>query len=661
MDYPHLFSPFRIKNTVFRNRIFAAPNSTKHKSPLGFPEEMELALFESRAMGGAAVVTTGNSSVTERWRDQSRSRSLGFEDPDGQATLSELALGIRRHGAVASVELNHPGPMAMPVHSGGRDPIGPMDFVRGDGVHVQAMDESMIEDAIESFAKAARYAQECHFQMCMIHGGHGWLISSFLSAHGNQRTDRWGGSTENRARLAIAICDRIHQVCGEDFLIEFRMSGNEFVEGGMTVEEAIRIAKLLEGHVDLLHISAAGLSTAHHNNQEAHDPKTAAAIWSNCPTPHIIQPQGCYVPIAEAIKKAGVKTPIVTVGAITTPEMAEEIIADGKADFVAMARALIADPELPKKAKAGQREEITPCIRCDKCNDRRVSRLCTVNPSMGRYIRHYYTDKPVESKRVAVIGGGPGGMEAAITAAKRGHDVTLYEKESVLGGKLNQISREYLKREMVPYRDFLVRETNKRVHVVLNARVTHEMLATEGYDWLILAVGAAPVIPPIPGVDRPNVYHALQARDEGTVLGDTVAIIGGGVAGCELAWELAREGKQVHLIEQLPTLALERDKVCRNYNMPILAGIQADLRIQIHCSTSCRCITDSGVEVAGADGTVRMLPADSVLLSVGLRPEQDTVDTLWSAAPNCVPIGDCVQPRFIMDAVSEGFFAAMDL
>ena len=660
MEFPHIFSPYRVKNTVFRNRIMAAPNGTKHKTPEGFPQEFEIAVFESRAKGGSAQVTTGSARVTNKYSDQARSKSLDLENPDGQPALTEVALAIRRHGAVASIELNHSGPLSVPANSGGRLPVGPTAYVRSDGISVSEMDGVMIAEAIEDFGKAAAFAKQCYFETCMIHGGHGWLVSSFLSPKSNTRTDEWGGSPENRVRLAVEICKRIREMCGDGFLIEFRLTGDEFASGGITAEDAVIYAKLLEDHIDILHVSASGISTAHHNPNEAINDAGASAIWENCPTPHILQQQGCYVHLADAIKKSGVKTPIVTVGAITTPEMAEEIIASGKADFVAMARALIADPDLPRKAKRGCRDDIIPCIRCEKCNDRHVTRQCTVNPQMGRFIRQLYMNRTPTPQKVAIIGGGPGGMQAAITAAEQGHDVTLYEKSGALGGLLTPLSKEFLKREMVPYRDYLTKKATASAKIILNTEATADILKRENYEYIIAAVGGIPIIPNIPGSDSANILSAIQIRDECVSLGKTVSVIGGGMAGCEIAYELAEEGHKVMLIERLATLFPARDRVSRNYSMPIFVRLIAHENVTIHTNT--QCLSFYGKEIRlKKDNNKFTAHSDTVIMAVGVKPNCSVVDSLWGTAPEFRAVGDCLNPGTILSAVSEAYFAAMDI
>jgi len=662
MDYPNLFKPMRIKNTRFRNRILNAPNGTKHKTYEGFPVEFEIALYEARAKGGVAQVTTGNTSVTRKYTDLLPGVSLNLEDPNGQPALTEVALAVKRAGAVPSVELNHPGALAQPHLSGGRNPIGPMGYVRPDGVEVIAMDKALIDEAAEDFANAALYAKQCGFEMCMVHGGHGWLIHSFLSPLTNRRTDEYGGSHENRARFAIEVCDRIRQKCGDDFLIEFRISACEFIEGGLTADDCVKFAHLLEDHIDLIHVSAAGLTLANHAQEyrpQSYD--ELATQFMSSPSPHVMNPEGLYVQYAEAVKKSGVKVPVVAVGAIDTPELAEEIIASGKADFVAVARSLIADPEWPNKARRGQREEITPCIRCEKCRSFHYYRQCSVNPREGRYQRLLYMSPLPAKKRVAVIGGGVGGMQAALTAAERGHEVTLFEKAPELGGVLAFFGKEdYLKRELVRYRDSQIAKVLKKVDVRLNTEVTRDMLRDAGYDVIIIAAGAKQSVPPIPGIDGANVKSAIELGDH-SCLGNNVVVIGGGMTGCETTFDLALEGRNVTLVEMTDALFPERDTQTKKYSMPVFVRISRDENVRILRSTLCSEITAEGVKVRHADGTEEFIKADSVVYSAGAKPETKLADELWDCAPDVIPIGDCVKPRFIVDAVSEGFFAAMNI
>jgi len=647
MNYPHLFSPYRIRNRVYRNRILSAPNGTKHKTLDGFPNEFEVTIFESRAKGGAAQVTTGDVRVSDKYGEIEDWKILRFKN-GAQPSITEIAMAIKRHGALASVELNHPGCDAKPQFSGGRLPIAPSGYIREDGIEVLEMTEEQIEDTIEEYANAALFAKNCQFDMCTIHAGHGWLINQFLSPATNRRTDKWGGSRENRVRFLLEIIDRIRKKCGPEFLIETRMSVCDFVPGGITLEEGVEIAKLIDGKADLIQASGSN--------------RLIPQLQEFGPIPFVSQPLGFYVPFAEAIKKAGVKTPVAAIGAITSPEQAEDIIASGKADFVYLGRALIADPDFPNKAKRGQRDDIIPCFRCEKCRDQHFTRQCAINPKQGRFMRMQYMNFHPTPRKVAVIGGGPAGMQAAVTAAEQGHDVTLYEKESELGGLVNVLEKEFLKREIREYKKYIIRKVNKLAKVVLNTAPTPEQLKAEKYDVIIAAVGAHPIVPPIPGIDKKHVASIVNVHDDGFKIGERVAIIGGGVSGCELAYELAdKDGKEVILIEGTPNLFVETDRVSISYSTPLKYHILDNPKIDIRRNTLCTAIEDGSVTVKNSDGTTESIKADTVVYAVGLKSNSDTVDALWDCAPEFVPVGDCNLPRQLPDATGEAFFAAMDI
>ena len=340
--YPHLFETFSVKGLTFRNRLFSAPNMICQMDENGYPMPDMIAYYAEKARGGAAVVTLGDTPVDrEHAASNPRSFCLDYNKPNAVLPyLSEIAMAIHEGGAIASHELNHAGMYASPAANNGGEPIGPVDFYRDwDGVQVRAMTEKDMDEVAEHFACCAELLKKAGYDMCLIHGGHGWLLDQFLSPHYNKRTDEYGGSLENRAKFPLMVIDRVRERVGDKFLIEYRLSGCEELEDGLMIEEAVEFAKMIDGKVDFIHVSA-GL-----------DPEEPQAVHTH---PTMFLPHGVNVKYAAAVKAAGVKTPVVTIGAINTPELAEQVLAEGKADIVAMARTLIADPHFPEKAAQGR-------------------------------------------------------------------------------------------------------------------------------------------------------------------------------------------------------------------------------------------------------------------------------------------------------------------
>jgi len=562
--------------------------------------------------------------------------------------LGEFVIAMKAYGTVPSVQLNHHGQQVRPNRNDGRSPIGPMGYVREDGVKVLAMDEDMIEEAIEAYANAALFCKRAGFEMCMVHGAHGWLIAQFLSPYNNKRTDRWGGSLENRARFPMEIINRIRQKCGRDFLIEYRISGDEMIEGGMKIEDVIEFVKMIEDRIDIIHVSA-GI----HDN--------LYTIKRMFPIISFTKP-GCNVYLAEAVKKH-VKIPVITVGGINTPEHAEQILAEGKADIIGMGRELICDPDFPNKARKGLREEIIPCMRCNSC----IAKLppggnfnfgCAANPRIGRDRMLQRIREPKASRKVVVVGGGPGGMMAAITAAERGHKVTLLEKSGALGGLLKIMDQEPSKWEVTRYKDFLVSKTCKTVgDIRLNTEATPEIVEALNPDVVIAAVGSNPIVPDFPGVDKEKALTVMDVYYNTEKIGQNVVIVGGGLVGCEAALFLAERGKKVTIIEMLNKIG---DPSYPHYNIPLVEAIDNNPNASYKLQTKCVGVTPKGVRV-DKNGVEEVLAADSIVFLVGLAPELETVEKLRDCATEFYSVGDCVEPQRIMEATRTGFFSAMNI
>ena len=655
--FPHLFSPLKVKKTVFKNRIFAGPTGLKELTDHWHLVTKNIDYLKRRAQGGAASVCLGDVQV-DVTGDISWNPKVRAWDKENEPGFYDMAGAIRSQGAHASMELVHAG---MHFHEADRINYGPSDMIdefdQGDGYGIRrhkiiAMPREIIDQVVDSYGKAALRAKHCGFTSVLLHAGHGWLPAQFLSPVLNHREDEFGGSLENRARFTMMVVDKIREYCGPNFIIEARISWKEGMYDGYQLEDSIKFCEMLEEHgVDMIQVSCGSL--------HFHD----STILS-CPSWFDVE-EGHNLKAAEEIKKH-VKIPVGTVGAVTDPGLADKWIEEGKVDYIIMARALLADPDFPKKAMHGNVEDIRPCLRCLSCMTGGYFNLpihCSVNPQIGRDSDYKFAPLPTEKKRVLIAGGGPAGMEAAITASRRGHEVILCEKDSALGGLLQVVEKESFKKRIGMYKEYLEYELGKSaVDVRLNTVVTPELVKELRPDVLIAAVGGHPIIPPIKGIEK-AVQIVDYYRDEPEV-GENILVLGGGFAGVECAIGLALAGKKSTIVEMSDALASGP-----NTPYPGTGAMQIDAlwtnvkknNVQVMLNTKCVEITDEGMICEDKDGNRIELKADKVIAATGIAPNDATVDELRETVIDFEWIGDCNQPGLIRTAVRDGYDVALNL
>lgn len=644
--YSHLLSPIQLGNVTFRHRMFSAPMGATDITADCSPGPRTQGFYELRAKGGAAAVTV-SELVVHPDTDGSHMLHLNLTTPGNLAAHTYVADAIRRHGAVPSIEFSHSGQYAGTYltdkdKKASLNQWGPSDGVRPDGMPVKGLSKEQIADIVKAYGETAALAKRAGYEMIMVHGGHGWLINQFLSPWFNKRTDEYGGSLENRVRFAREILTAIREQVGPRFPIELRMSGSELFDGGYDLEEGCRIAQALEDYVDLIHVSAGSYQFGFFHT---HLPMFAA--------------HGANVYLAAEIKKH-VKKPVATIGAINDPAMMEDILASGKADIIYMARELLADPYLPNKVAAGREDKIVKCLRCFTCMAERPvtgTRRCAVNPLIGREIEGMDIIPATKPKKVLIAGGGVAGLKAAITAAQRGHNVILCEKSNKLGGILKSEQAIDFKREMYELGLTLEQQAREEdIKIRLNTVVTPELTEKESPDALILAVGSTPIVPSLPGIDGKNVVIVNNYYLESDKVGDSVVVLGGGLAGCECAIHLAQIGKTVHLVEMRDTLAPD----CNIRHRPILMQKIDDL-VTVHLGHAGLQVTDEGLICKTSDGVEVLIPGKTVICAVGQRANRTDVEALRHAAPFVREVGDCIRPANITKAMYEGYHAALDI
>jgi 2,4-dienoyl-CoA reductase-like NADH-dependent reductase (Old Yellow Enzyme family)/thioredoxin reductase len=649
-QFRNIFEPTSIGTMHLKNRIVMPPMGTNYAEAGGAVSQRMLDYYEARARGGLGLIIVEGSAPSVRCNTYfqgppSYQASLG--DDEFIPGWRKLTDAVHKYDARVAVQIMHatlenwdgkvvqvsPSPLIVPAR---------MMRILGEPPHELTLEE--IAERVGWFASAARRAKEGGFDGVEVHGAHQYIISAFLSSATNQRTDRYGGSVENKARFLVEILQAIMNEVGPDFPVWVRFNAREWgVDNGITIEETKQMVPLVvKAGAQALHVSGYG-------------------VGSYITTAPIADTPGFLIPMAEEVKKL-TNVPVIAVGRLDL-ELGERILEQGKADLIAIGRRLLADPELPNKAAEGRLDEVNSCIGCMECIERLAldqrgeGVTCVVNPALGRE-RAYEIKLAAKRKKVIVVGGGPAGAHAAIVAARRGHKVTLFEEGARLGGLLHIAALPPFKGDIVPWIDYLVSQVERLgVEVKLNMRATAEKVSDMNPDAVVVATGGTPAMPDIAGIDESSVVTAQDVLSGKAKAWQNVVIIGGGMVGCETGRYLAEQGKKVTIIEILKRMANDMFPMVRRR---LMDGLRSK-NVTLLTSATCEAMTGGSVQVCTAEGKREMIPADTIIIAVGYKANDRLYKALQGKVPETYRIGNSYKPRRILEATTEGYQTGLTL
>lgn len=641
-QFKNLFSPAKIGNVEFKNRIFKAPQSSGMNNKDGTVSERAIRYYREQALGGAAMIIVEYAYVDEIG-SKSAHCHLGISSDEHIPGLAWLAENIEECGAVPGIQIEHCGRQkflgTQPMVAPSRIAWPNLYAQHGMEAIPQELTIEEIHEIVKCFGDAALRAKKAGFKVVEIHGAHGYLLTNFFSPTTNHRTDMYGGSLENRARIYFEILEDVRKKVGPDFCVTIRLSGTDYEPDGFPIEETVWLAKELEKRgIDGFNISGGDHHTMIHQ-------VSPMAI------------EVCHNVWAAKAVKAAVDVPVIASGSITLPEYAEDIIARGDGDFVALGRPLWADPEWPKKAEEGRPQDIRPCIRCNEgCLQRTFFNYkavtCAVNPLISREGELHL--KPAEvKKKVAVVGAGPAGMEACRVLKLRGHDVTLFEEKKIMGGLLNEAAAPEFKSDIRHFEKYQETQIKELGIKVVNKRAETKDL--KGYDVVVTATGSKPIMPPIPGSEK--AINALDAINNPKKVGKNVVVVGGGLVGTETALDLAEHKHNVTIVEMLPQIMND----CAATDFLVYSERIAKTDMKVLANTRLEEVKTKGVVVSNKKQGEFELKADTVILALGFKAEDALYNELVKAGKEVYKIGDAKGPGKIMDAIHTAYKTCMNI
>lgn len=641
MSYPYLLRPGKIGKLELKNRVVVAPVGLFYADSNGEAGADLRAYLEERAKGGAGLIVTGIVTV-DRETGSLSPNELVLEGRGQAMSFARLAATIHKYDAKLIVQLYHPGKCTTRANLGGRTPWSASPTPCNDGTLAKEMSHQDIARLIDRYVAAARLAQGAGVDGVEIHAAHGYLLGQFLTPTINQRTDQYGGGLEGRMQLVTEVYSAVRAAVGPDFVVGIRMSADEFVEGGNTLRDGVEMAKVYDGlGVDFLDVNC-GLQESSQFNRE---PPSFAQGWKK----HL----------AKSIKEV-VACPVIAVNTIKRPDFAESLLAEGVSDFVGLSRGHLADPEFTNKVIAGREREIRSCISCLNCMDTQLKGVpptCTVDPRLGRERELGTLVRDGAGRPVVVVGGGPGGMECARTLAQRGFSVTLFERNSALGGQLNYAEKPPKKEKISWLKEGLIAQVEASgARVCLGQTATVEQVRALDPVGVFLCVGAEPIRPTsIAGIGGDTVYTVPQVLTGQAVLdGQRVLVVGSGLAGLETAAFLGRRGCQVTVVEM-------RDTICQGVFPQVVADERKELEpygVKILTGHRLESISPGAAVLCRTDGTRVELSAQAVVLSMGVSPRRDVVEEFRSVFPRAVVVGDAHREGRILEALSDGLTKA---